>query len=281
MRRNLLAIILGSLTLGVVPNISVATAWRVNCNPLTLPDFTTISAALAGGVVDGDSIVVERCAGGYNETVDLSGLSDVHLVAADPGFFGARQEGVSGALPPAPPVVIDGAGLAGSCVRIDGSTDVSVHAFHITHCNGHGVEVSNSGRTLVEGNSIGSITGDAISDLGSFGTRVTGNQARGAIRMEDTTEAMVIDNFATTDASPVVVESGAGCLVHNNYALSLGPTAIHIVSGNGHRVERNLAVGNVNAIVVDLGATDADLIGNDISSPILNVGTATDAVNNF
>lgn len=266
-----------------IPTLSEAAVLRINCDPAALPDFTSIGAAFtAGAVAPGDTLVVETCAVApftYPETVDLTGLVDVRLIAANAGFVGARIEGVAAAAMPSP-VVIDGNGIVGPCILVDGSVDVAVHGFRITRCSAEGIVVRNSVRTLVEGNVIRT-TLDAVLDDTGIGTRITGNQVRGTLRLFSSRQCLLADNFAFTDAPPIVVDGGEQCSITNNYALSAGPQAIDVVAGVGHRIERNTAIANMNSIRIGAGASDTDVVGNAIATPILDGGASSELVNNF
>ncbi|MGH7339949.1 MAG: right-handed parallel beta-helix repeat-containing protein [Candidatus Rokuibacteriota bacterium] len=280
-RVGVLAVLLAAVA---VP--APAAVWRVNCDPAAFADFTTITGAVtSGSVVDGDTVVVEICGVApfvYHELVALTGWTELHLVAADPAYFGSRTEGVGGIGPF--PVIIDGTNLMGDCVTITAGTDVEIHGFRSRRCNGSGLEIVDSVRTVVEGNQI-QRAGRGIRDSGGTDSRLTGNRIEQAqfegILLEDCSQCQVADNVATTDAEAIRLDGGTACVVNNNDALSAGPEAIDVTAGTAHRIERNRAVGNANAIVIGPLATDTDVVGNDISTAIGDLGVNTELLHNF
>ncbi len=263
-----------------------AAVWRVNCDAATAPDFTDITSAVtSGSVLDGDTVVVETCAIApfvYHELVELTGWTELHLVAADGGYFGSHAEGVGAVW--AAPVVIDGTNLGGPCVTITNGTDVSLHSFRIRRCAGAGVQIVDSVGTVVEGNQI-QRAGRGIVDSGGTDTRLIGNKISAVtvegILLEECADCLVADNVGNTDAEPIRLDGGTSCSVNNNDAISTGPEAIEVTAGTAHRIERNRAVANTNAIVVAAAAIDTDVIGNDISTPIGDLGVNTELLHNF
>lgn len=278
------AIALGTLA----PSTAAAAVWRVNCDAGAVPDFVTIGAAIAGAS-DGDTIVVEPCPimpFFYNETPVVSAFTDLHLVAASPGYFGVRQEGVGAPLVAPPPVVIDGVGLMGPCLTIDASISVAIQAFSLRRCQGGGILIRDSERTLVQGNRIHRVNGVGVLDESGLGTRVVSNQVTSpgaeGIRLEDAKDDLVADNLIIdTDTPAISLTGGGGCAVTNNDARSTGPEGVVVDSGFAHRLQRNRVVSNMFSIIVGAMATNTELVGNDINQPISDAGAGTDILHNF
>jgi nitrous oxidase accessory protein NosD len=192
--------------------------------------FFNINAAVAAAV-PGDTIVVHVCfaaPGTYPPFAVGGGLSSVRIVAADAflPYVGAQRLGVTATVAGfAPPVIVDGTGVAGPCASVTGATDIEITGFWLRNCGTHGVQVLSSDHVSITGNRIEATAqaGIRVSDTGYEDVRVVGNlvyhAARAGIALMGGNHLYVTDNTvlgAGREGIYVDVPATAVELVNNN-----------------------------------------------------------------
>lgn len=267
---------------------ATAATWTVNCNPATFPDALTVNGGIALAA-DGDTIVVETCLifpFAYPESVAIATRTGLDLVAADAGSFGSAIEGVGAGLAGAWPVVINAAGL-GNCLSITSSTDIHVEGFSMVQCAGVGALVDSSAQVTLENNRVDRSGLEGILDTGGSGTRIAGNvvtrSGMTGIQLKECAGCLVNDNrVLRLGGDGIALDLSDLSRVTNNEIRQAAADGIHVISGAGQRLYRNtVAMSGGADILIDVLAVDSDIVGNDVTAAPVDLGTGTDAANNF
>lgn len=264
----------------------------VDCNTGPFFDINTAVTAAAPG----DTVVVHVCtiAPFAYPPFSALGKTRVHVVGADvtaPAAMGGRRVGF-GTVPLAlfvPPVVVDGNLGTGSCARVDSSVGVSITGLRMINCLGAGLENTFSVETSFIANRVEN-SGNAIREAACQGSRIVGNMFVSflgvGISIANSDFDLIADNqIGLSNGDGIALFSGPGVMsghhvinnqVANNAGAGIRDNALE------SRIERNTVSGNGGPaqIVVDTGSIMADVIGNNTSFSILNLGAGTDLQDN-
>ena len=246
-------------------------------------DYLTIQDAVSAAA-DCDTIVVRP--GLYAGGIVITGLDNLHLVAAEqPDFVGASEAGV-GAPGFTGGAVIDGGGAV-SCLSITDGSRVSVTGFTMTNCLGQGIFLGlGADFTKLHNNSLYGIPGVGIAASGAQGVNITSNwitqTEQHAIRLANVNTAHIADNVLTGSAFPgmVGIRVNGGSehiqIVNNEITAFMGAGIRD--SGFKTRMERNTLQWNCLApspcgscdcqqILTCPGSDLADVVGNQTFPP--------------
>ncbi len=244
--------------------------------------YPTIGAAVAAAFA-GDTIVVHGCSTGpYNENVILAGAAydRVRLVGAsfDIEDYGALACGL-----PEPAAVIDGSGLAGSCITVQGTTSVSIVGFEFQNCAPHAVHLIDDLDTVVKANRIVRTPGIGIRALQSFNAQILCN----LVGLSDAEGILLLDTEASLVGGNLVGRSGAAGIMLQSANPDRG-SINNEVCGNDLRnnagagvvigcetedqVERNsfAANGGMANLWIQACAVATDAVGNDTGGSLQN-----------